>query len=38
MQAIVIPGSPEMGSSDLPGPKDIALREPREATLISSTL
>ena len=34
MQAIVIPGSPKMGSSDQPGPKDVALREPREVTLI----
>ena len=29
MQAIVIPGSHEMGSSDQSGPEDVALREPR---------
>ena len=31
MQAIVILGSPEMGSSDRPDPEDVALGEPREA-------
>ena len=35
MQAIVIPGSPEMGSSERPGLEDVALGEPRGATLIS---
>ena len=34
IQAIVIPGSPEMGSSDQPGPKDVSLGEPREVTPI----
>ena len=29
---IVIPGLPEMGSSDRPDLEDVALREPREAT------
>ena len=38
MQAIVIPGSPEMGSSDRPDPEDVALRKPREATSIPSAL
>ena len=38
MHAIVIPGSPEMGSSDQPGPEDVALREPREVTLIPPAL
>ena len=38
MQAIVIPGSPEMGSSDRPGPEDVALGETREATLIPPAL
>ena len=28
MQAIVIPGSLEMGSSDQPSPEDVALGEP----------
>ena len=34
MQAIIIPDSPEMGSSDQPGPEGVALREPREVTTI----
>ena len=38
MQAIVISSSPEMGSSDQPGPEDVALGEPREDTLIPPTL
>ena len=38
MQAIVILGSPEMGSSDQPGSKDVALGEPREVTLIPPAL
>ena len=38
MQAIVIPGSPEMGSSDQLGLKDVALGEPREDTPISLAL
>ena len=38
MQAIVIPSSLEMGSSDQPGPEDVALGEPREVTPIPPTL
>ena len=38
MQAIVISGSPEMGSNDQPGPEDIARGEPRESTPIPPTL
>ena len=38
MKAIVIPGSPEMGSSDQPSPEDIALGEPREVTPIPPAL
>ena len=38
MQEIVITGSPEIGSSDRPGPEDIALGEPREATPILPAL
>ena len=38
MQAIVIPGSPEMGSSDQPGLEDVALGEPREVTPIPPAL
>ena len=38
MQAIVIPSSPEMGSSDQPGPEDVALGEPREVTPIPPAL
>ena len=38
IHAIVIPGSPEMGSSNRPGPEDVALGEPREATPIPLTL
>ena len=38
MQAIVIPGSPEMGLSDQPDPEDVALGEPREVTLIPPAL
>ena len=38
MQAIIILGSPEMGSSDRPGPEDVALGEPREVTPILLTL
>ena len=35
---IVIPGSPEMGSSDQPGPEGAALGEPREVSLIPPAL
>ena len=38
MQAIVIPGSLEMGSSDQPGPEDVALGEPRGVTSIPLAL
>ena len=38
IQAIIIPGSPEMGSSDQPGPGGVALGEPREVTLIPPAL
>ena len=38
MQAIVILGLPEMGSSDQPGPKGVALGEPREVTPIPPAL
>ena len=38
MQAIAIPGSPETGSNDQPGPEDIARGEPRESTPIPPTL
>ena len=38
MQEIVIPGSPEMGSSDQPGQEDVALGEPMEDTLILPAL
>ena len=38
MQEIAISGSPKMGSSDRPGLEDVALREPREATPIPSSL
>ena len=38
MQAIVIPGSHEMGSSDQLGPEGVALGEPREVTLIPPAL
>ena len=38
MQAIVIPGSPEIGSSDRPDPEDVALGEPRDATSIRPAL
>ena len=37
-QAIVIPGLPEMGSSDQPGLEDVALREPKEVTPIPPAL
>ena len=35
---IVIPGSPEMGSSDQLDPEDVALGEPRAVTLILPAL
>ena len=38
MQAILIPGSLEMGSSDQPGPEDVALGEPGEVTPIPPAL
>ena len=38
MQAIMILGSPEMGSNDQTGPKDIARGEPRESTPIPPAL
>ena len=38
MQEIIIPGSPEMGSSDQPGLKGVALGEPREVTPIPPAL
>ena len=38
IQAIIISGSPEMGSSDRPGLEDDALGEPREVTLILPAL
>ena len=38
MQAIIILGSPEMGSSDRLGPEDVALGKPREVTLIPPSL
>ena len=38
MQAIIILGSPEMGSSDKPGPGRVALGELREVTLIPPAL
>ena len=38
MQAIIIPGSLEMGSSDQPGLEGVALGEPREVTSIPPTL
>ena len=38
MQAIIILGSPEMGSSDRLGLEDVALGEPREVTPISPAL
>ena len=38
MQAIIIPGSPEMGSSDQLGPEDVSLGEQREDTPIPSAL
>ena len=38
MQAIVIPGSPEMGSSDRPNSEDVALGKLREATPIPPAL
>ena len=38
IQAIFIPGSPEMGSNDQSGPEDIARGEPREGTLIPPAL
>ena len=38
MQAIIIPGSPEMGSSDQPGPGDVALGDSREVTPIPLAL
>ena len=38
MQAIVIPGSPEMGLSDQPGSEDVTLGEPREVTPIPPVL
>ena len=37
-QAIVIPGSPEMGSSNQSSPEDVALGEPREVTPIPPAL
>ena len=38
IQTIVIPASPEMGSNDQPGLKDIARVEPREEALIPPAL
>ena len=38
IQAIVIPGSPEMGSSDQLGPENVALEKPREDTPIPPAL
>ena len=38
MQAIVIPGSLEMGLSDQPDPEDVTPGEPREVTLIPLAL
>ena len=38
MQAIVIPGSPEMGSSDQLGSKDVTLEDPRVDTPILPAL
>ena len=38
MQTIVILGSPEMGSSDQPGPEDVAPGEPREVASIPPAL
>ena len=38
MRAIVIPASPEMGSNDQSGPKDIACGELRESTPIPPVL
>ena len=38
MQAIVILGLPDMGSSDRLGPEDVALGELKEATLIPPAL
>ena len=38
IQTIVIPASPEMGSSDQPGSKNIAREEPREEAPIPPTL
>ena len=38
MQAIVIPGSPKMGFSDLLGPEDVALEKAREHTPIPPAL
>ena len=38
MQTIIIPASPEMGSSDQPGPEGVALGELREVTPIPPTL
>ena len=38
MQAIMILGSPETGSNDQSGPKDIARGEPRESTSIPPAL
>ena len=38
MQAIIISGSPEMGSIDQPSPEDVALGEPRGVTPIPPAL
>ena len=38
MQAIVIPGFPEMGSNDQSGPEDFTRGEPREGTSIPPAL
>ena len=38
IQAIIIPSSPKIGSSDRPGSKDVALGKPREVTPIPPAL
>ena len=38
IQTIVLPASPETGSNDQPGSKDIAREEPREEAPIPPTL
>ena len=38
MQAIIILGSPDIGSSDQPGPEGVALGESREVTPIPPAL